>query len=78
MVDASLDLIDYLERQIAQINKQLRSGGADHPYVSLLLTVSGIGCVLPVHDPRRDRGHHAIPPHLRSFAATPAYAPPML
>jgi transposase len=47
MVDASLDLIDYLERQIAQINKQLRSGGADHPYVSLLLTVSGIGCVLP-------------------------------
>jgi transposase len=45
-VDASLDLIDYLERQIAQINKQLRSSGAEHPYVPLLLTVPGIGWVL--------------------------------
>jgi transposase len=44
-VDASLELIDYLERQIATINKELRAGGADHPYIPLLLTVPGIGWV---------------------------------
>jgi hypothetical protein len=45
-IDASLELIDDLERQIAQINTELRAGGADHPYVPLLLTVPGIGWVL--------------------------------
>ena len=45
-VDASLALIDDLERQIAEVNGQLRAGGADHPYVPLLLTVPGIGWVL--------------------------------
>jgi transposase len=45
-VDASLDLIDDLERQIAKINRELRSSGADHPYIPLLLTVPGIGWVL--------------------------------
>jgi len=45
-LDASLELIDHLERQIAGINKELRAGGADHPYVPLLLTVPGIGWVL--------------------------------
>ena len=45
-IDASLELIDDLERQIAQINTELRAGGADHPYVSLLLTVPGIGWAL--------------------------------
>jgi transposase len=45
-IDASLELIDDPERQIAQINTELRAGGADHPYVPLLLTVPGIGWVL--------------------------------
>ena len=45
-VDASLDLIDDLERQIAQINRDLKASGAEHPYVPLLLTVPGIGWVL--------------------------------
>jgi transposase len=45
-VDASIALIDDLERQIAEINHQLRAGSADHPYVPLLLTVPGIGSVL--------------------------------
>jgi transposase len=45
-VDAGIDLIDYLERQIAGIERELRAGGADHPYVPLLLTVPGIGWVL--------------------------------
>jgi transposase len=45
-VDASLELIDYLERQIDQINRDLKASGAEHPYVPLLLTVPGIGWVL--------------------------------
>jgi transposase len=45
-VDASIALIDDLDRQIAEVNHQLRAGGADHPYVPLLLTVPGIGWVL--------------------------------
>jgi transposase len=45
-VDASIGLIDELESQIEAINGQLRSAGADHPYVPLLLSVPGIGQVL--------------------------------
>jgi transposase len=45
-IDASLVLIDQLEGQIAEINRDLRAGGADHPYVPKLLTVPGIGSVL--------------------------------
>ena len=45
-VDASLELIDYLECQIDQINRDLKASGAEHPYVPLLLTVPGIGWVL--------------------------------
>jgi len=45
-IDASLELIDDLERRIAEINRELRAGGADHPYVPLLLTAPGIGRVL--------------------------------
>ena len=40
-VDASLHLIDDLDRQIDTINKQLRASGAGHPSVPLLLTVPG-------------------------------------
>jgi transposase len=45
-IDASLELIDDLERQIAQINTELRAGGAEHPSIPLLPTVPGIGRVL--------------------------------
>jgi transposase len=45
-VTASVELIDDLERQIAEINRRLREGHADHPYVPLLLTAPGIGWVL--------------------------------
>jgi transposase len=45
-VNASIELIDHLERQIDQINRRLREGHADHPYVPLLLTVPGIRWVL--------------------------------
>jgi transposase len=45
-VTASVQLIDDLERQIAEINRRLKQGHADHPYVPLLLSVPGIGWVL--------------------------------
>jgi transposase len=45
-VTASVELIDHLERQIDQINRRLRAGHADHPYVPLLMTVPGVGRVL--------------------------------
>ena len=45
-VNASLALIDDLDRQIDQVNRGLRASGADHPYTGLLLTVPGIGWVL--------------------------------
>jgi transposase len=45
-VSASLELIDHLEDQIDQINRRLRAGHADHPYVPLLMSVPGIGWVL--------------------------------
>ena len=45
-VDASLWLIDDLDERIAQVNRQLRASGADHPYIPLLLSVPGIGWVL--------------------------------
>ena len=45
-VTASVVLIDDLERQIAEANRRLRDGHADHPYLPLLLSVPGIGWVL--------------------------------
>ena len=45
-IDASLYMIDYLETEIAAVERELRAGEADHPYVPLLLTVPGIGHVL--------------------------------
>jgi transposase len=45
-VTASVVLIDDLERQIAELNRRLRDGHADHPYVPLLLSAPGIGWVL--------------------------------
>src|SRR4051812_9093935 len=45
-VDASLELIGDLERQIDDINHELRSSGVGHRYVPLLLTVPGIAWVL--------------------------------
>jgi transposase len=45
-ITASVMLIDDLERQIADINKRLRRGHAEHPYVPLLLSVPGMGWVL--------------------------------
>jgi transposase len=43
---ASLELIDDLEAQIAEVNTRLRQGHADHPYIALLMSAPGIGWVL--------------------------------
>jgi len=42
-IEASLRLIDELEREISDCERELRRLGADHRYVPLLLTVPGIG-----------------------------------
>jgi transposase len=43
---AAVALIDDLERQIDAIERELKALGADHRYVSLLITVPGISWVL--------------------------------
>ena len=45
-VTASIQLIDDLERQISDINRRLKAGHADHPYIPLLMSAPGIGWVL--------------------------------
>src|SRR5438132_1426716 len=45
-IEASLRLIDELEREISDCERELRRRGADHRYVPLLLTCPGIGWVL--------------------------------
>jgi transposase len=45
-VAAALRLIDSLDAEIDGCEAALRTAGADHPYVPLLMTVPGIGAVL--------------------------------
>jgi len=45
-IEASLRLIDQLEREISDCERELRRLGADHRYVPLLCTVPGISWVL--------------------------------
>jgi transposase len=45
-IEASLRLIDELDREIAGCERELRRLGADHRYVPLLCTVPGISWVL--------------------------------
>jgi transposase len=44
-VDASLELIDDLDRRIGEIEDELQRSGADHPYVPILLTAPGFGWI---------------------------------
>jgi transposase len=43
---AAVALIDDLDRQIAELARELKALGAEHPYVSLLQTVPGVAWVL--------------------------------
>ena len=42
-VEASIVLIDQLDRQIDAVASELKYVGADHPYVPLLMTAPGVG-----------------------------------
>jgi transposase len=44
-VDASLALIDDLDRRIGEIERELKRAGADHRYLPLLMTAPGIGWI---------------------------------
>ncbi len=44
-VDASLELIDDLELQIASLSCELKRQGADHRYIPLLVTAPGFGWI---------------------------------
>ena len=45
-ITASVALIDDLEDQIAEINRRLKEGHAEHRYIPLLMSAPGIGWVL--------------------------------
>lgn len=45
-LEASLVLIDGLEREIAAIERELRGLGAEHRYVPLLMTIPGVAWIL--------------------------------
>jgi transposase len=45
-VATAISLIDDLDREIAEIEHELRRIGAEHPYVSLMTTVPAVGWVL--------------------------------
>ena len=45
-VVAAVSLIDLLDREIDELEAELRKQGVDHPYLALLMTVPGIGWVL--------------------------------
>ena len=82
-LDASLHLIDELDFQIAELGKELRSAGADHRYVPLLMTVPGIGWVLAYtiaaeiggiqrfSSAKKLAGYSGLCPNFNPFADTP-------
>src|SRR5215211_58022 len=75
-LEASLRLIDQLDREIGDCERELRRLGADHRYVTLLCTVPGIGWVLaytiaaelgdigPLPTPRKLAGYSGLCPRV--------------
>ena len=43
---AAVSMIDDLDRQITEIDRELKQLGADHPYIPTLMTAPGIAWVL--------------------------------
>jgi transposase len=68
-LQTSLALLDELERKIAGCEADLRTMGADHPYVPLLQTVPGIGWVLgyTIASEIGDIGRFASPKRLTGY-----------
>src|SRR5213596_3413050 len=52
-IEASLRLIDDLDREITECERELRRLGADHRYVPLLCSVPGISWCSPTRSPPR-------------------------
>ena len=65
----NLALVDELDREIARCEAELRALGADHPYVSLLVTVPGIGPTLgyTIASEIGDIGRFASPKRLAGY-----------
>ncbi len=72
-VDASLELIDDLELQIAQLTVELRREGTDHRYIRLLVTAPGFGWI-NAYTVASEIGDIERFAYRRSCAATPASA----
>jgi transposase len=68
-VDASRELIDDLELQIAQLTVEMRRQGADHRYVPLLVTAPGFGWInaVTVASQTGDIGRFASPAKLCGY-----------
>jgi len=72
-IEASLRLIDELEREITDCERELRQLGADHRYVPLLLTVPGSAGCSPPRSPQRSATSTASRARA-SWPATPVSA----
>src|SRR5919107_2674999 len=60
-IEASLRLIDELNREISECERELRRLGADHRYVPLLLHRARDQLSARLHDRRRGRRHQPLP-----------------
>jgi transposase len=77
-IEASLRLIDELDREIGECERELRRLGADHRYVPLLCTVPGISWVLAytIAAEIGDIGRFAAPRKLADYSGSlPARLP---
>jgi transposase len=63
-VDASLVLVDQLDRQIAAIACELKRTGADHRYVPLLLSAPGVGDIGRLSSPTKLCGYTGLCPRV--------------
>jgi transposase len=68
-VRAALELIDDLDRRIADCERELRRLGVDHPYVALLQTIPGVAWVLgyTIASEIGDIARFASPKHLCGY-----------
>ena len=73
-IDASLQLIDDLERQIAEINRELKRRRRRPPLRPAAADRAGDRLGAGLHDRRRDRRHQPLRARRRSCPATPACA----
>jgi transposase len=59
-VDSALRQVDFLEREIAEVEALIARQALDSPEARRLLTVPGVNVITAAHLPRRDRRHPAV------------------